>query len=262
MLNFYAHFKYNNMSEISCEFDSGAQNLAALLEVINNKFPSDFEEMDIDGKSIKILTIKDMPGYLDQIVNNGSIKNPIKDLPLWAKVWPASFVLGRFLRHCACAGKTMLELGAGVGVCSLIAARWGFSQIMATDINKDALLFCQVNILANNLQNTIKTQYLNLCSSNVCFDKTDCSRTFDYICASEILYLKELHLPLLKFIKKYLAQSGQVYLCVDWVRNQPCFLQLASENFKIRQGKIGVKTTEEDGQIKRRVYNMMILEHK
>lgn len=250
------------MSKIFCEVNPDKQGLTGLMELINDKFPVDFEEMDIDGKSLKILAIKDMPGYLEQIVKDGLVKNPIKDLPLWAKVWPASFVLGRFLRHCDCAGKTMLELGAGVGVCSLIAARWGFSQIWASDINRDALLFCQANILANKLQNTIKTRYLDLCSAHTCFDKAEKLQAFDYICASEILYLKELHLPLLEFLKNHLAQDGQACLCVDWARNQPGFLQLASENFKIRQGKIGVKSRDENDQVTRRVYNMMVLEHK
>ena len=36
--------------------------------------------------------------YLDGMLARKAIRDPLKDLPLWAKVWPASFVLGRYLR--------------------------------------------------------------------------------------------------------------------------------------------------------------------
>ena len=112
-----------------------APALDDLLARIRTTFDVDFEPLVIDDLTLEVLSIRNMQAYLDGMLARKAIRNPLKDLPLWAKVWPASFVLGRYLRHFAPQGKRLLELGAGCGTLSLVAAHYGFARIICTDIS-------------------------------------------------------------------------------------------------------------------------------
>ena len=50
-------------------------------------------------------------------------------------------------------GKTVVELGCGVGLASIAAAKLGASTVYATDANSDVLLLAQKNIELNNASN-------------------------------------------------------------------------------------------------------------
>lgn len=229
---------------------------ASPLERIEAKYKVAYEPLTIDGTTFDILTIANMCQYLDELANSGKLENPLKDLPLWAKVWPAALVLGRFLRKYDPQNKTMLELGAGVGVCSLIASRYGFARITITDINEDALDFARVNIQKNHLPENITVRQLDVRQTGLTLPEKQ-----DFICASELLYLEELHRPLLKFVKRNLSPDGKAFFCVDLNRQNKRFEKLAASDFHIQSGCIGVKSVDEEGE-KRSIYKIIILENK
>lgn len=60
--------------------------------------------------------------------------------PYWSQVWPAAKALAQFLhRNPACTGnKTILELGAGLGLPSLVAAR-NAKHVLCTDLAPEAV---------------------------------------------------------------------------------------------------------------------------
>ena len=229
--------------------------LDSILKLIPEKFKTGVDSLEIDGQALQILGIENMPRHLEKLAAARAIRDPLTDLPLWAKVWPASFVLGRFLRKFDTAGKTMLELGAGMGVCSLIASRWGFAKILATDVNPDAINFARANAMLNGLEDRIAATQLDVRRPPAGLEEK-----FDFICASEILYLERLHSPLLRFITRHLATGGKAIFCVDYKRLQLGFAKLAKRHFAITQGNIGVKSrSEEDGENKA-IYSILILE--
>lgn len=232
--------------------------LDKLLRKIEQKFSVEFEPLGIDGRSLEILSINNMPSYLDRLVAAGSIGDPLRDLPLWAKVWPSSFVLAKFLKRFVGQGKSTLELGAGMGVCSLIAANYGLDNITATDISGDALDFARANVLKNGLDSRIDIKALDVASP-----RTDprFAAGFDIIVASELLYLDDLHRPIIKFLQRHLSPTGVAVFCSDISRAKPRFKKLAEKNFSVREGKVGVKSSNEDGEEERRAYNLLILEN-
>lgn len=231
--------------------------LDKLLNKIAEKFSVEFEPLDIDGVSLQILQITNMTAYLDRLAPH--IVNPLRDLPLWAKVWPGSFILGRFLRNLNPQGKTLLELGAGMGVCSLTAARFGFSRIFLTDCEEDALNFARANVLKNSLQDIVEVKRLDLLRGG-----TDqrFNAGIDLVAGSEILYLDNLHRPLLKFLKRHLAPGGKALFCTDMKRSKPRFLKLAQEDFHIQKGQIGLKSSDRDAEKEVKVFEILILEAK
>ncbi len=130
------------MADASNE-NAAKKRLEAILARIGRKFDTSFEPLSIDGADLQVLSIHNMQAHLDALINSKAIKNPLRDLPLWAKIWPASFVLGRYLRKFGPEGKSLLEIGCGCGICSLVAAVHGFAKITMGDIVDDALDFAR-----------------------------------------------------------------------------------------------------------------------
>ncbi|MGD9696997.1 MAG: methyltransferase [Thermoleophilia bacterium] len=69
-------------------------------------------------------------------------------LPYWAELWPSGLVLAEWLDARPLTGRTVLELGCGVGVPSIVAALGG-ADVVATDWYAPALAFTRANATAN-----------------------------------------------------------------------------------------------------------------
>lgn len=235
----------------------GASELDRLLAEIRTRFAVDFEPLQVDDGTLDVLTVRDMPRHLDALLRRGAITDPLRDLPLWAKVWPGSFVLGRFLRTQEPKGKRLLEIGAGCAICSMVAARYGFAHIVASDNVPEALSFARANVLRNHLEDRIEVRHLDVTTPG---KDARFPEGFHIIAASELLYLDDLHRPLLKFLDRHLAPGGKALFCTDLARAKPRFARLAAKSFVVQEGKIGVKSRDADGEEQRRIYSICILE--
>ena len=234
-------------------------DLSQLLEDISTSFEVSFEPLDIEGTHFEILSIQNMREHLDKMLQTKAIKNPLYDLPLWAKVWPGSFVLGRLLRKYHPEGRTLLELGGGCGILSLVASRYPFASIVTSDVNEQALRFAKANVLHNHLEERIRVVRLDV--SAPVTEHADLP-AFDLIAASELLYLSELHRPLVKFLLRHLKADGTALFCTDYARRQPHFTKLAGHDFTCNEGHIGVRARNEEGEEERRLYTITVLQHK
>jgi predicted nicotinamide N-methyase len=65
-------------------------------------------------------------------------------LPYWAELWPSAHVLAGALAGRDLAGRSVIELGCGVGLPSIVAALGG-ARVLATDWYADALAFVGAN---------------------------------------------------------------------------------------------------------------------
>ncbi|MBE6441754.1 MAG: methyltransferase domain-containing protein [Desulfovibrio desulfuricans] len=233
------------------------EELDALLARIRMDFDVEFEPLHVDDRPLEVLAIRNMQAHLDKLLQRRAIQNPLKDLPLWAKIWPGSFVLGRLLRKYEPEGKSLLELGAGCGVLSLVAARFGFGRIVLTDVVEEALRFARANVLRNGLAGRVAVTRLDVTAPGRDPRFPD---GFDRIAASEMLYLDELHRPLVRFVDRHLAPGGKAFFCTDIARAKPRFAKLAAGTFRVTEGHIGVTAHDEDGGEQRRIYSILILE--
>ena len=178
--------------------------LDQILADIRKTFDVDFVPLQLDDGQLEVLNINNMQSHLDGLLARHAIHDPLKDLPLWAKVWPGSFVLGRFLRKLEPEGKTMLELGGGCGVLSLVASRYGFRHIVTSDIVNDALQFARANVLRHVVQYPPRGEVFDrngeyLVQSRECYDLMVISseidkRGFDTARLCEVLNLPRVKL--------------------------------------------------------------------
>ncbi len=229
-------------------------SLDELLALAAKKYALAFETVHVGGIALDILQIDDMRERLDKILAEHSLNNALRVLPLWAKIWPASLVLGHILSK-APKDASILEVGAGCGVAGLMAAASGCKRVRITDINEDALLFARINILKNRLQDRAEVMRVDLLQDSL-------QERFHLIIGAEILYLEELYHPLTAFLARHLSPCGAqspeeqsqspahplagpaVLLATDQRRNAAAFLEHAHTLFHISHKHIGMAETD------------------
>lgn len=223
------------------------ETLESVLGTIAQQYKTAFEPVAIDDDHLELLQIQNMTEFIESLAGNTSALD-LKTFPLWAKIWPASMLTSYALKSLPYApGRTLLELGAGLGLCGLYAARLGFETTIS-DIIPDSMLFAQANVLKNNLQD-------KACVRKVDFTKDALDQRFDFIVGSEIVYMEELHRPLLKFLLNHLAKAphAEVLLSLRFQRKTSKFFKLAEKEFHIQQKVIGYKDTNTNGEEERKL---------
>lgn len=210
--------------------------LDELLDAATSRYDAHFEPVTIGGTTLEILQINDLEALIDrQLATAG--QGPIR-LPYWAKIWPSAILLGHFLAHLGPGqGRTLLDIGAGIGVCGLFAAARGFDTLI-TDIDPDALLFSRINILKNDLADRAAVAHADFTAERL-------GRRFDVILGAEVLYLEGVYRSLLKFLLAHISldAAAEVVMAKDYTRNASKFIGMADREFSIAERVVGYKET-------------------
>ncbi len=215
-----------------------------LLDTVKSKYDVRFEPLTVGDVTLEFLQISDMEALVERLsaeAGQGGLT-----LPLWARIWPTAILLSYYLRRLkpvddSGTPKRLLELGAGVGVCGLFAAAMGF-DVTLTDIHPDAVLFMRINILKNGL-----SDHARAFRADFATDRLGCR--FDGIIGSEILYLEDLHRPLVKFLTAHLAlhPDAEVLLAREFHRKSSAFSRRAAKEFHIDDKILGYRETSTEG---------------
>jgi len=77
--------------------------------------------------------------------------NPDAPIPFWAFAWGGGLAIGRHLREhpSTVAGRRVLDLGSGSGLCAIAALLAGASEVVAVDIDPMAAAAIELNARAN-----------------------------------------------------------------------------------------------------------------
>lgn len=113
----------------------------------------------------------------------------------WAFCWASGQVLARHLLDNPelVKGKRVMDFGAGSGVVAIAAIMAGAKQVIACDIDPDALLSCQENAKLNHVEFELHNDLFTF------------NQNIDVLIAADVLYDKE-NLPLLEmFLNKATA---------------------------------------------------------
>ncbi len=122
--------------------------------------------------------------------------------PLFGLVWPAGLALADEMSRFAVAGKRILEVGCGLGLCSLVLQRRG-ADVTASDHHPLAEEFLRFNASLNDL-------------SPIAFRRASWSRgkldlgRFDVIVGSDILYERDHPSALAGFLARHAAPTAEV----------------------------------------------------
>ena len=119
------------------------------------------------------------PASADDLIDEVEF-NRDERLPYWADIWPSARVLARHIAGSEGRGRRLLDLGCGVGLAALAAARGGY-QVVASDYYFAALEFVELNAERNGLSG-IETRMIDFRSL------PDDSGRFDVVAAADVLY--------------------------------------------------------------------------
>lgn len=154
--------------------------------------------LDTGSMTVRLTKIKDLDAMLDDV-------DPItfaedERLPYWAELWPSAIGLARYLdRDVSLRGKHVLELGCGLGLLGVIAARDG-ARVLCTDYEPVALAFARYNALQNGCRHIhyrlVDWRYPAL------------KRRYDVILASDVIYEARNFGPIVALLQRYLARGG------------------------------------------------------
>lgn len=131
--------------------------------------------------------------------------------PIFGVVWPAGIALAQEMSHFAVAGKHILEVGCGIGLCSLVLQRRG-ANITASDYHPLTEEFLRYNSDMNGLP-PIKYRNAPWAGPN-----PDLGR-FDLIIGSDLLY-ERCHPALLSVFLACHAESAANVIIADPGRNR------------------------------------------
>jgi predicted nicotinamide N-methyase len=132
--------------------------------------------IDLPGGELRIL----QPGESAELPDDGPVEwAPL--VPYWSVLWRSGVALARELDGAPLAGLRVVELGCGLGLPSLAAARAG-ADVLATDGEAEALELLHRNAQENGL--SVATAVVEWAAA----DELVARAPFDLVLAADVLY--------------------------------------------------------------------------
>lgn len=172
--------------------------------------------VELDGDTLSIMHPRDADALIDEAAFNRDER-----LPYWADVWPASIALARTVRAMNGAGRSLLELGCGVGLVASAAMKAGFT-VTASDYYEDALEFTRVNS-ANNAGHEAQTLLLDWRELPLAVP------AYDVVAASDVLYEASYGPVVSRAIATMLAERGRALIADPGRVGTPAFFSALSD---------------------------------
>ena len=160
-----------------------------------------------------------------------------RSIPYWARLWPSGYALALELASAPPQpGARVLELGAGLGLPSVVAARAG-ADVLATDGASDAVAFTAHNLALNDLGG--RAAQADWAEHG---DLLVEQGPFDLVLAADVLYTIANKETALELFPSLLAPGGEIRLADPDRANARNFLAAARGHFEIH--------TKRDGEVR------------
>ncbi|MGD2271633.1 MAG: methyltransferase [Desulfobacterales bacterium] len=204
------------------------------LNAFQKQYQTDATDVVVAEQKFHLLVPRCIERFIDP-------RDPLRNFPLWSKIWLSSLILADYLaRQPVDPAKRFLEIGAGVGLVSIVAARRGHVFTL-TEHDPHALDFARANAQLN------KCYELDIRSLDWC--APDLEESFDYIVGSEVLYDQRVFPPLSKLFKNVLRPDGTVILAGETRKTDMAFYKVMQPHFHIRIEKRGLRSEKENTRI-------------
>ena len=126
--------------------------------------------------------------------------------PYWAIPWPSGQALAKAVAaHPPPRGARVLELGCGLGIPSIAAAKAG-ATVLATDGSPDAAVFAAHNLALNDCEGDVLPADWREAADELS------GREWDLILAADVLYLRENVDSLLRLLPKLMGPETEVLI--------------------------------------------------
>jgi predicted nicotinamide N-methyase len=151
-----------------------------------------------------------------------------RPVPYWATPWPSGAVLaGALADDPPPPGARVLELGCGLALPSIVAARAG-AKVLATDGSEDAVAFAAHSMALNELEGEVaRVDWLEQ------GDALAARGPWDLVLAADVLYLKANVDAALDLVPRLVAPGGEVRLADPRRAGTRDFLAAARARFSV-----------------------------
>jgi predicted nicotinamide N-methyase len=153
-------------------------------------------------------------------------------LPYWAELWPSSVALARAIGSRALRGARTLELGCGLGLASIAAARAG-ARVLATDWSAEAIRFTNDNAARNGAQ--FETAVVDWSSPEAILARAP----WQLVIGSDLLYERRNVDQMLDLLPRLVDRTGEVWIADPGRHTSMDFLDRSQRDWTRR-------TTEHD----------------
>ncbi|WP_319525897.1 methyltransferase [uncultured Desulfosarcina sp.] len=198
----------------------------------------------INSRALKIHTPKSIDRFFD---SRGSTAN----FPLWAKIWEASTVLADYLaRQPAHAHETLLEVGCGLGLVGIVAAKSGY-RVTMTEIDPHALNFARANALINGCPEIVVER--------LDWNTPGLTGRFDMIVGSETVYKPEHIDSLETLFDRYLDPKGTIILSTEMRSTNDYFWRRMEPRYHIQARKLTLRSDQ--GKMHIALFRLRLKDH-
>jgi predicted nicotinamide N-methyase len=152
----------------------------------------------VPGETIALWRVADLERHVDRAALLAADDAP--EPPYWAHLWSGAWVLAAAVPR---GPRTVLELGCGLGLPGLVAARRG-ARVTFVDREPAALAFVRASAAANGIPavDTVAADVL----------RPALRARFELVLAAELLYDRQALRPLAEAIAGHLAPGGRALL--------------------------------------------------
>ncbi len=183
----------------------------ALDEALARRFQLADEAVLIDDVTFRLRK----PANADHLISEADYVMDER-LPYWADLWPSARLLAATLLRERGNGRSLLELGCGLGLPTMAAMRSGFT-VTATDYYADALQVTRANA-GRNLGHEPTVRMVNWRMW------PDDLGTFDVIVAADVIYEAEYAVLVAACISRALTPDGEAIIADPGRTSLPRFL--------------------------------------
>jgi predicted nicotinamide N-methyase len=154
------------------------------------------EEVDAGDEAVTVIRPSDWEELRHQEGADG------RTAPYWAIAWPSGVELATRLATMDLSGRRVLELGCGLAIPSIVAARRG-AHVTATDGVSDAVVFAAHNFALNGVEGEVE-----LADWREARDLVDAA-PWDLVVAADVLYLRANVEALLRLLPRLIGREGE-----------------------------------------------------
>ena len=157
------------------------------------------QEVDVAGETFSLIRPRDWDELRHQEGAEG------RSAPYWASAWPSGLALAGALADRELAGKRVLELGCGLAVPSILAARRG-AKVLATDGSPDAVAFAAHNLALNDAEGEVAQVDWREAK------ELEQGAPWDLVLAADVLYLRHNVEALLRLLPRLIGDMGEALI--------------------------------------------------
>jgi predicted nicotinamide N-methyase len=187
-----------------------------------NELDSVAERIPLPGGVIELERPRDAEALIDE-----EAFAEAEFLPYWAELWSSAIALAHDVSLRSLRGKRTLELGCGLGLPSIAAARAG-GRVLATDWSPDAVLATAANAQRNDV--TLETLVCSWAAPAAIVERAP----WQLVLASDVLYERRNGELLLDLLPRLVDDGGLILIADPQRAAAEPFLAAARKEWNVR----------------------------